>query len=357
MNKSPASVTLNNYGTMISLNASAGGSQAVDFNAIRRGANIVNNFSTGLMKAFEADAVRPGVNGVVNNAGTIMSVTTTGSSSDGVDAQNNSGVKSPTTAGLIEGGRHGITGGPRRHGAVHDDVTNDAGGDDPGRQRLGHQHRRLQRQRGRDRRQPRHDHRQRHHVGDGADHDGDGVDVDGLVNLTNTGTIQSINAFNGQRSRSAKASGRRRHHHQSGTIRLGRGGQHQGNRPRHHAERQRPRRLRTGSDLRRRDRHQQAGGADQGRLEFAIILVRANASAATKPRSTIRPARRSRAAGRPPPPSRDRRRRRHDHQLWHDRRLEQRQGAHPQPERPPYGQYLGRRGLHPWRHGRRRQAV
>jgi hypothetical protein len=34
MNKSPASVTLNNYGVMTSLNASAGGNQVVDFNAI-----------------------------------------------------------------------------------------------------------------------------------------------------------------------------------------------------------------------------------------------------------------------------------------------------------------------------------
>ena len=87
MNKSPASLTLNNYGVMTSLNASAGGSQVVDFNAILSGANIVNNYSTGVIHAYEADAVRPGVNGVVNNYGQIISTTTTGSSSDGVDAQ------------------------------------------------------------------------------------------------------------------------------------------------------------------------------------------------------------------------------------------------------------------------------
>ena len=34
-----------------------------------------------------------------------------------------------------------------------------------------------------------------HDIGDGADRDGDGVDVDGLVNLTNTGAIHSLNAF------------------------------------------------------------------------------------------------------------------------------------------------------------------
>ena len=68
-------MTLNNYGTMTSLNASAGGSQAVDFTAIQSGSNTINNFSTGIMQASEADAVRPGVNGVVNNDGTIKSTT------------------------------------------------------------------------------------------------------------------------------------------------------------------------------------------------------------------------------------------------------------------------------------------
>ena len=42
MNKANASVTLNNYGSMISLNASAGGAQAVDFSSITSGANVVN---------------------------------------------------------------------------------------------------------------------------------------------------------------------------------------------------------------------------------------------------------------------------------------------------------------------------
>ena len=39
MNKTPASVTLNNYGQMVSLNASAAGSQVVDFNAMLSGAS------------------------------------------------------------------------------------------------------------------------------------------------------------------------------------------------------------------------------------------------------------------------------------------------------------------------------
>jgi hypothetical protein len=85
MNVAGGSVLLNNYGSLISLNASGGGAQAVDFNAITTSANTINNFAAGVMQASEADAVRPAVNGVVYNAGLIKSITTTGSSSDGVD--------------------------------------------------------------------------------------------------------------------------------------------------------------------------------------------------------------------------------------------------------------------------------
>jgi hypothetical protein len=189
MNKSPASATLNNYGMMTSLNASVGGSQVVDFNAILSGANTVNNFATGVMRASEADAVRPGVNGVVYNGGKIISTTTTGSSSDGVDAQNNSG-------GLIEGGRHGITGGAGDATVSFTmSVTNNAGATIQGDNGSGINidgfnanevvtlvnHGTIT--------------GNGHDLGDGADHDGDGVDVDGLVHITNTGTIRSINAF------------------------------------------------------------------------------------------------------------------------------------------------------------------
>jgi PEP-CTERM motif len=197
MNKSPASATLNNYGVMTSLNASAGGSQVVDFNAILSGANTVNNFAGALMQASEADAVRPGVNGVVFNAGTIKSTTTTGSSSDGVDAQNNSGVQITNDAGgPIEGGRHGITGGAVDATVSFTmSVTNNAGATIQGDNGSGINidgfnanevvtvvnHGAIT--------------GNGHDIGDGVDHDGDGVDVDRLVHLTNTGTIRSINAF------------------------------------------------------------------------------------------------------------------------------------------------------------------
>jgi len=192
MNKAVASVTLNNYGSMISLNASAGGSQAVDFTAITTGSNIVNNFAGGLIKAFEADAVRTGVNGIVYNAGTIQSITNTGSSSDGIDVQNNSGAQiTNDITGIIDGGRHGITGGAIDSVTPFTaSITNNLGGIIRGQNGSGINldgfnanevvtivnHGLIS--------------------GNGVTGDGDGIDVDGLVNITNTGTIRSINSFN-----------------------------------------------------------------------------------------------------------------------------------------------------------------
>jgi len=204
MNKAIGGVTLTNYGSMISLNASAGGSQVVDFNAVTSSPNVVNNMAGGLMKAYEADAVRPGVNGVVNNSGTILSITTTGSSSDGIDAQTNSGVTilnaanagTGTGTGIIEGGRHGITGGNTTGtGAYSMSITNNLGGTIQGDNGSGINidgingmelvtivnHGVIT--------------GNGHDIGNGTSHDGDGVDVDGLVNLTNTGTIKSLNSY------------------------------------------------------------------------------------------------------------------------------------------------------------------
>jgi hypothetical protein len=203
VNKANDSVTLNNYGTFNSLNKSAGGAQAIDFNAITTGSNILNNFATGVLTASEADAVRPGVNGFVNNDGLIKSVTSTGSSSDGIDGQTNSGITivnaasagTGTGTGLIEGGRHGITGGNTTTGVYTMSITNNLGGTIQGDNGSGINidginaselvtilnHGVIT--------------GNGHDIHDGASHDGDGVDVDGLVNLTNTGTIRSLNSF------------------------------------------------------------------------------------------------------------------------------------------------------------------
>jgi len=199
MNVANGSATLNNYGTMTSLNSpTVGGNQAVDFSAITTGANTINNYSTGTMRAAEADAVRPGVNGIVYNAGTMKSTTTVGASSDGVDAQNNTGVQvTNDTSGFIEGGRHGITGGALNNTVTFTtSVTNNAGGIIQGDNGSGVNldgfnanqtatiinHGTIT--------------GNGHDIGNGVSHDGDGIDVDGLVTVTNTGTIRSINSFN-----------------------------------------------------------------------------------------------------------------------------------------------------------------
>lgn len=191
MAKENASVTLNNYGSVISLNPSGNGSQAVDFGNITSGANIVNNYAGGLLQASEADAVRPGANGQVNNWGTIRSITTTGSSSDAIDAQATSGIRIFNGAtGLVEGARHGITGGQEvASTAFVIDLTNEAGGIVRGMNGSGINLDGINRL-------------QTANIvnhglisGEGITGDGDGIDVDGLANIVNTGTIRSINAF------------------------------------------------------------------------------------------------------------------------------------------------------------------
>jgi len=192
MNVANGSVTLNNYGSMISLNTpTIGGNQAVDFSAITTGANTINNFSTGIMQASEADAVRPGVNGVVSNAGTIKSTSSTGSSSDGVDAQNNTGVSiTNASSGLIEGARHGITGAALNNTvSFTTSVSNNTGSIIKGNNGSGINFD------GFNANQTATIINGGAITGNGITGDGDGVDVDGLVNITNTGIIRSINAF------------------------------------------------------------------------------------------------------------------------------------------------------------------
>ena len=191
MNKSPASVILYNYGTLTSLNASKGGSQAVDYNAIQSGNNVVYNYATGVIQARDADAVRPGVNGVINNYGTILATNTTDTGDDGIDAQNNTGVVvNNYSTGSITGARHGITGGAASNSVLFTTtINNDLGGSIIGNNGSGINldgfnanqtativnHGTIQ--------------------GNGVTGDGDGIDVDGVVNITNTGTIKSLNAF------------------------------------------------------------------------------------------------------------------------------------------------------------------
>lgn len=207
MQFSDNSVKLSNYGKIISDNASEGGAQAVDFNAITTGANSLYNAPGALIQAYEADAVRPGVNGTIDNAGKIYSfnaAATIDDGSDGIDAQTNTGVAVTNEAtGLIEGARHGITGGNTdvtTSGAYMLSVTNAKGGviqgdDGSGVNIDGFNANEVVTVKN-----------DGTITGNGRTADGDGVDVDGIVNITNTGTIQSLHA-NGDTSEGVTVGG------------------------------------------------------------------------------------------------------------------------------------------------------
>ena len=197
-------IYLYNYGTINSVNSSAGGNQGINWNAITTGTNILYNYGTGTITAANADAVRPGAGGFIYNAGTIKSTTTNGGSSDGVDGQtelNNITVVNAFTngTGLIEGGRHGITAAQTNASTqFRMTITNNSGGTIQGDNGSGINIDGLN----------------GNEIvtvinggtitGNGhplavetnaVSHDGDGIDVDGILNLTNTGTIRSIGAY------------------------------------------------------------------------------------------------------------------------------------------------------------------
>ncbi|MGV7211594.1 FxDxF family PEP-CTERM protein [Oxalobacteraceae bacterium A2-2] len=195
MNVAKSSVILNNYGTLESLNTGGGGNQAVDFAAIgASGANTLNNYATGVIKATDADAVRPGVNGYVYNAGKIQSLVgiKASDSADGVDLQTNSGVVVLNDAtGIIDGSRHGITGGPDTDTAFTFTLTNNAGGIVRGSNGSGINF---------DGFSSKQTATITNHgliSGNGVTGDGDGIDVDGVATITNTkdAVIRSVNAY------------------------------------------------------------------------------------------------------------------------------------------------------------------
>lgn len=210
MNKASNTVVLYNYGQIISLNASAGGAQALDFAAITSGSNTVYNYYSGLIQATNADAVRPGVNGIIYNSGTIKSiipVPSSGGGTDGIDGQNNTGIViynaySGTNGGgaanLIEGARHGITGGQLNDTTSFTmTISNNAGGIIRGDNGSGINIDGFNAL-------------EQVYVtnsgtitgngstltGTSTDQDGDGIDVDGVAHITNYGTIRSLNAIN-----------------------------------------------------------------------------------------------------------------------------------------------------------------
>ena len=184
--------TIINSGTISSLNPSAAGSQAIDFDAVTTGIVSITNNVGGQITAFAADAIRPGANAVIINAGTISATLNPldlAPGSDGIDTQNRSGV-SVTNTGSISG-RHGITGGAVNGGVLFTtSVTNNVGGTIQGLNGSGIN---LD---GFNANQTATITNRGTIIGNGtlSNSDGDGIDVDGIVNITNYGIIRSVNA-------------------------------------------------------------------------------------------------------------------------------------------------------------------
>ena len=185
-----AGVTVNNDGRVVSLNVSGKGQQAIDFSEVA-GPNTINNHVHGELHATDADVVRPGKQGVVVNAGKIVATKKISTKNlAAIDGQFNSGIRvTNASGGVIDGARHGITGGSETDpGAYTMSITNEAGATIRGNDGAGLNfdgmgagqlitvlnHGTI--------------------IGTGVNADGDGVDVDGLVALTNTGIIRSVNA-------------------------------------------------------------------------------------------------------------------------------------------------------------------
>ncbi|MFT3990577.1 MAG: hypothetical protein QM680_04120 [Luteolibacter sp.] len=115
--------TITNNGT---ISQTGGSGQAIDFNDITSGTVSITNNATGIISALYADAIRTGANATIVNHGTITATPdSTGSSSDGIDTQANSGV-TITNDGTISG-RTGITGG-EDESTYTLTVNNNAGG-------------------------------------------------------------------------------------------------------------------------------------------------------------------------------------------------------------------------------------
>lgn len=195
-------ISLDNFGTVLSRNVSGKGSQAVDFSDVA-GANSVNNHEHGELRATDADALRPGNQGIVVNAGKIVAtVERSNKNIAAIDTQQHSGVRvTNASGGLIDGARHGLTGGTKDDQRFTLSVTNEAGaiirgndgagvnidGAGAGQMITVRNHGSI--------------------VGTGIHGDGDGIDVDGLVDITNTGLIRSVNAVSAQQDGMAFSEG------------------------------------------------------------------------------------------------------------------------------------------------------
>jgi autotransporter passenger strand-loop-strand repeat protein len=108
--------TVSNEGTISSTGTGSNSGQALDLDDINSSGvhTVINNVATGVISAADADAIRAGANATINNYGQIVShnASTASSGNDGIDFQsvNTGGVVNNFAGGIIDGARHGITG-------------------------------------------------------------------------------------------------------------------------------------------------------------------------------------------------------------------------------------------------------
>ena len=108
--------TVNNDGTIASTGTGSNAGQALDLDDINSAGvhTVINNSATGVISAADADSVRAGANATINNYGQIVSHNASAASSgnDAIDFQsvNTGGVVNNFAGGVIDGARHGITG-------------------------------------------------------------------------------------------------------------------------------------------------------------------------------------------------------------------------------------------------------
>ncbi|HEV2159967.1 beta strand repeat-containing protein [Bradyrhizobium sp.] len=109
-------LTINNDGTISSTGTGSNAGQALDLDDINSAGvhTVINNAATGVISAADADSVRAGANATINNYGQIVSHNASAASSgnDAIDFQsvNTGGVVNNFAGGIIDGARHGITG-------------------------------------------------------------------------------------------------------------------------------------------------------------------------------------------------------------------------------------------------------
>ncbi|WP_445217126.1 beta strand repeat-containing protein [Bradyrhizobium sp. Pa8] len=108
--------TVYNQGLISSTGTGSNGGQALDLDDINSSGarTVITNWSSGVIAAADADAIRAGANATINNYGQIVSHNASAASdgNDAIDFQsvNAGGVINNYAGGTIDGARHGITG-------------------------------------------------------------------------------------------------------------------------------------------------------------------------------------------------------------------------------------------------------